>query len=45
MEPSLSITKAEYLRDYVITITFNNGITEEVNLMPMIDNDKIGTFA
>lgn len=41
----LSVKKAEYFRDYILKITFNNGDIRLVDLESTIFNDPLPLFA
>ena len=41
----VEVNKAEYLGDYVINLSFNNGRSEAVNLEQLLFNDKRAAFA
>jgi len=33
------VVKAEYLRDFIVSVTFNDGLSAELDLGPMIKDD------
>ena len=35
MEQILKVIKAEYMHDYVLSLTFNNGVVKKVDFLPM----------
>lgn len=41
----LHIKKAEYLRDYIIRVSFNNGISGEVDLTDELEGEVFGPLA